>query len=306
MVRQGEEGASSHSRANRAHGPGPRHLPETKAPSGAGCSTAAAGSEDLSSRELLRGELALGRRTLSARFQCSPRCSVGPNKLLATSGGLGNALCRVQAGWACQFREFANGRRAIIDVYLPGDLIGLDAILRTRRSEEVLTLTSVTIEVVNAENALIDLMASQSTALYIAWLLGQRQQRADRLLSAVQCLDARGRLATMVLDFHTRLLRRRFITGSTYNLPLTQPQIGSYLGLTVVHVNRVLRSLRAERIVQIEKNCVTVLDLGWLTSLAQTRGMVSSSAENIGRSLTETARPNSGAGLMPLLATGGD
>jgi CRP-like cAMP-binding protein len=227
------------------------------------------GSKDLYSGGLLRGELALGRRELSARFGSSPPCTLGPSKLLATSAGLRNAVCHVRAGWACQFRDLVNRARAIVDIYLPGDVIGLDAILQARPSAEVLTLTSVAIEVIHAEDALVDLMASQPTALYIAWLLGQRQRRTDRLLSAVLCLDARGRLATMLLDFYTRLRRRRLITGSTYNLPLTQLQIGSYLGLTVVHVNRVLRSLRDEQIVQMEKNCVTILDLERLMSLAQ-------------------------------------
>jgi hypothetical protein len=37
----------------------------------------------------------------------------------------------------------------------------------------------------------------------------------------------------------------------------------------VVHVNRVLRSLRDERIVNLERHCVTILDLDRLTSLAQ-------------------------------------
>jgi CRP-like cAMP-binding protein len=53
----------------------------------------------------------------------------------------------------------------------------------------------------------------------------------------------------MMLDFYTRLRRRKLITGSMYNLPLTQVQIGHYLGLTMVHINRVLRSLRDKRIV---------------------------------------------------------
>src|SRR5215471_15277896 len=241
--------------------------PEIKAPSGGQWSVASGAINDLSSRELLRGELAVGRRELTASFQCSPPCTLGPSQLLSTSGGLRNALCHIQSGWACQFRDFVNGRRAIVDVYFPGDVIGLDAILRTRRSAEVLTLTSVAMEVIHAD-ALIDLMASQPTAVYIAWLLGQRQRRTDRLLSALQCLDARGRLATMVLDFYTRLRRRKLIIGSSYNLPLTQLQIGSYLGLTVVHVNRVLRSLRDERIAQMERNCVTILDLERLKSLA--------------------------------------
>ena len=80
----------------------------------------------------------------------------------------------------------------------------------------------------------------------------------------------------MVLDFYTRLRRSKLIASSVYSLPLTQIHIGSYLGLTVAHVNRVLRSLREERIVNLEKHCVTILDLERLMSLAQSPERVAS------------------------------
>jgi len=73
----------------------------------------------------------------------------------------------------------------------------------------------------------------------------------------------------MALDFHTRLSRKRLITGSSYSLPLTQHHIASYLGLTVVHVNRVLRFLRDEQIVRLERHCMTILNLKQLKTLAQ-------------------------------------
>ena len=148
-------------------------------------------------------------------------------------------------------------------------MIGLDTLLRTRPLENVFTLTSVTVETIPVRDVLTELMADRPTALFVAWLLGERQRRTDRLLAGISGLDARGRVAMMVLDFYTRLRRRKLITGSTFSLPLTQVQIGAYLGLTVVHVNRVLRSLRDERIVNLERHCVTILDLDRLTSLAQ-------------------------------------
>ena len=135
----------------------------------------------------------------------------------------------------------------------------------------------------------MQLMADRSTAIYVAWLLGQRQRRADRLLAAITGLDARGRLAMMVLDFYARLRRRKLITGSMYNLPLTQLQIANYLGLTVVHINRTVRSLRDEQIVTLEKNCVTILDLERLTILTQSRRIASSSARGGKHSLPEIA-----------------
>jgi CRP-like cAMP-binding protein len=235
----------------------------------------------------LYNELALGRRKLGTIFCASTAQTLKANEKLAAAARSAEAVYRLRAGWACQFRELSNGGRAIVDVYIPGDIIGLDTVLHTRPLQEVLTLCAVTIEEVPGEDALMQLMADRPTALYVAWLLGQRQRRADRLLAAITRLDARGRLAMMVLDFYARLRRRRLITGSMYNLPLTQVQIGNYLGLTVVHINRTVRSLRNERIVNLEKNCVTILDLERLTLLTQGRGIASSSARGGKHSLTE-------------------
>ena len=216
----------------------------------------------------LHEQLVLGKRKLKAIFGSLPSRTLRGGELLGGAGA-SDQIYRLRAGWACQFRDLANGRRAIIDVYLPGDVIGLDGVAHARPLEEVLTLTAVIIEPIPAEDALVELMADRSIALYIAFLLGLRQRRSDGLLAAISSLDARGRLAMMLLDFYTRLRRRKLISGSIYNLPLSQVQIGNYLGLTVVHINRVLRSLRSEQIVDLEKHCVTILDLERLTIIAR-------------------------------------
>jgi len=150
----------------------------------------------------LRDQLQAGRRELRARFLASRPRSIGAGELLTAGIKSSAAICHLVAGWACQSRDFSDGHQTILDIYLPGDVIGLDSVLRTRVLSNVLTLTSIAIEVINAKDATLDeLMTCRSTALYIAWLLGQRQQRADRLLGAISSLDARGRLATMMLDF---------------------------------------------------------------------------------------------------------
>lgn len=229
----------------------------------------------------LRDELVLGRRALSAKFAGSPARTLRAGELLGGSRS-NHAIYRVISGWACQFRDFSDGHQAIVDIYTPGDVIGLDGVLGTRPPGKVMTLTSIASEVIDGSTGLGELMASRSTALYITWLLGRRQRRSDRLLAAISSLDARGRMATMVLDFYERLRRQRLIAGLSYNLPLTQIQIGAYLGLTVAHVNRVLRSLRDERIVHLEKHCVTIFDLDRLAILAQ-EGSASGQAALDGR-----------------------
>ena len=218
----------------------------------------------------LQDELALGRRKLSTILNSSPRRMLKTNELLGHAD-FSNTIYHLRSGWACQIHDLGNSRRAILDVYLPGDVIGLDAAVRSRPLEEILTLTAATVEAIPGEDALIELMADPPTALYITYLLGKRQQRINRLLAAISCLDARGRLAIMLLDLYKRLRRRKLISAPTYNLPLTQVQIGNYLGLTVVHINRVLRSLRAEQIVNVEKHSVMILDFERLAILAQKR-----------------------------------
>jgi CRP-like cAMP-binding protein len=237
----------------------------------------------------LHHELALGQRKLMASFGTSIPRILKAGEILGTTTSLNGGILHLRTGWACCFSDLANNRRAIVDVYIPGDVIGLDALLRTRPLKNVLMLTSATAQMIPAEDGLIELMGNRSTALFVAWLLSERQRRADRLLAAISRLDARGRIATMILDFHERLRRRRLITGSTYNFPLTQVQVGQYLGLTVVHVNRVLQSLRAERILDLEKHCVTILDLDRLTSMTQNGGTGSSGTGLSDRPLDQIA-----------------
>ena len=234
----------------------------------------------------LQEELVLGQSKLRAVFGSSSLRTLKPGQLL-TATDSSDSMYRLRAGWACQFHHLDNGQRVILDICLPGDIIGFDAGVCTRPLE-ILTLTAATVEAIPVED-LFELMADRSIALYMAFLFGQRQRRTDRLLTAISCLDARGRLAMMLLDFHKRLRRRIVISGLIYNLPLTQVQIGNYLGLTVVHINRVLGSLRGERIVNLEKHCVTILDLGRLAMLAKNGGTASSRAISRARGLNEAA-----------------
>lgn len=241
----------------------------------------------------LHDGLVAGKREFALRFSDELQRTFKAGKLLTGSDVSGNVahplVYRLRSGWACQFRKLTDGRKAIVDIYLPGDVIGLDAALNTRPTENVAALTSITVDAMIAEDGLYGLMMHRHTALYVAWLLGQRQRRADRLLTAISSLDARGRLAVMFFDFYHRLRIQKLITSSMYNLPLTQSQIGSYLGLTVVHVSRVLALLRSQQIVNFEKHCVNILDLEQLTRLAQYRVSLRPSAIVAGAAPNKTA-----------------
>jgi CRP-like cAMP-binding protein len=126
-------------------------------------------------------ELALGRRELLARFQAGSLRVLRAGHLFR--GGQPNVvLYRLRDGWAYRFRDLADGHRAIMDVYVPGDIIGLDSLLR---KTNVRTLTTAAIEVIVVKQSVAQLLTEGCTAFYIWRLLNEHQSRADRLLAAI-------------------------------------------------------------------------------------------------------------------------
>jgi CRP/FNR family transcriptional regulator, anaerobic regulatory protein len=223
--------------------------------------------------------LTVGREELDAKFRCGSPRILRAGQLLTAAARPDDVLYRVRAGWAYRFHDLSTTGRAIVDIHLPGDVIGFDTAPHGRPVANVRCLTTTAVEAITAEQGLKGIMASRSVALYLSWLAAQRLQRADHLLASISCLDARGRIATMVLDFYRRLESQKLMTASSFNLPLTQHHIGSYLGVTVVHVNRVIRALRDAGIVNIEKHFVTIYDLPALADLAKTSPGIAMAAE---------------------------
>jgi CRP-like cAMP-binding protein len=221
-------------------------------------------------------ELALGRRELLARFQAGPLRMLRAGHLF--SGGQPDVvLYRLRDGWAYRYRDLPDGHRAIMDVYVPGDIIGLDSLLR---KTNVRTLTTAAVEVIVVKQSVAELLTDGCIAFYIWRLISEHQLRADRLLAAISSLDARGRLATMLLDFYHRLEIQKLTTSGSFNLPLTQQQIANFLGMTVVHVNRVLQALRDDQTVKVDKHRVTILDLSTLADLAKVDVRLYEATEN--------------------------
>src|SRR6516162_8316530 len=112
----------------------------------------------------VRGTLARGREQLEARFATALPLTLRAGEVFRAARGLSDVIYRLRTGWACQYRELPDCRRAIIDVYLPGDVIGLDGIFRTRPLENVLALTLVEVATIDGYKILTELLGCQSNA----------------------------------------------------------------------------------------------------------------------------------------------
>jgi CRP/FNR family transcriptional regulator len=172
-------------------------------------------------------------------------------------------------GWGLRYKLLHDGRRQILDILLPGDTFGLDAILFEKPEHLVLAASPVSYGVM--ANELVKELLATTPAFAAAMLqrLAQERRALDRHLVLLGRCDAEERVATFILELHARLRRLRIARNGTFTMPLTQQQVGDHLGLTIVHVNRVLRRFRERGIATARDRTIVIHDLPGLHRLAR-------------------------------------
>jgi CRP-like cAMP-binding protein len=80
--------------------------------------------------------------------------------------------------------------------------------------------------------------------------------------------DALGRLAHLACELYTRMNVMGLVSDNSYSLPLTQMQFGETVGASVVHVNRILKKLRADHLLEHKDGRLVVLNWDGLSEAA--------------------------------------
>ena len=88
-------------------------------------------------------------------------------------------------------------------------------------------------------------------------------------LTAMGRRPANGHLAHLICELFLRLKVAGQAEGDTIQLPMTQAELGDALGLSTVHVNRVLQNLRGDGLVRWQGSSLTILDWERLQQLAE-------------------------------------
>jgi len=83
---------------------------------------------------------------------------------------------------------------------------------------------------------------------------------------------AHNRLAHLIVELRERLRLIGGVTGDAFAMPLTQEQLGEAMGMTSVHTNRILRQLRLDGVLELQRGMVKILNETRLQDLAQFDG----------------------------------
>jgi CRP-like cAMP-binding protein len=171
------------------------------------------------------------------------------------------------AGWLFRYKILRNGSRQILDFILPGQVFGLQACLFESSLYSVATITDVSLSRIPL--GVIERMAGHSPQLVKALFRSATCEAAilgEHLIDASR-RSARERIGHLLLELFLRLKSTRLVDGMSFQMPLTQELISDAVGLTTVHVNRTLRSLRDAGLIAIDGSNVTILDFEALSRL---------------------------------------
>jgi CRP-like cAMP-binding protein len=196
-------------------------------------------------------------------------CSVKKRDELVIHGAEFRNLCFVKEGYAIRFRLLRNGKRQILKVILPGDVIGFPVSFFDRSTYAVVALTELNYSVCPFDSYVRLCYEQPQFGLVLSWLAAQEAATYAEHVVNLGRRTPIERLAHLLLEFHARLLEVGLAQQTSFALPVSQQIMADVLGLSVPHLNRVMQQLRAKELIVITAHFVELADLQGLQRLAQ-------------------------------------
>lgn len=180
--------------------------------------------------------------------------------IVVRRGELVNYSTLLLEGTMCRYMDAIDGFRQLVALQVPGDFVDLHGYPLKRLDHDVGTLSEARIAIV--PHARIDRILNDHPHLTrLMWrstLLDAALHR--EWIFRLGRLDAIGRLAHFLLETYHRLRATGRTEGNMFPLMLIQQDLGEALGLTSVHVNRMLRRLREEGLAEVGRGEARILD----------------------------------------------
>jgi CRP-like cAMP-binding protein len=217
--------------------------------------------------------VALSRPELAriAEMQANP-LNLKRGRQLTQEGDTGHKAFVLQKGWACSFKILPNGSRQIISFPIAGDIIGLRSVLLRTADHSFSAITDAIVSAVEAAHVLQCVTEFPRLGAALLWAASRDEAMVVEHLVSIGRRSAIERTAHFFMELAERLSLIGQATETEFECPLSQFVIADALGLTAIHVNRVLRELRERGLLTVRRKTVKIQDLDGLRKLAGFQG----------------------------------
>lgn len=192
-----------------------------------------------------------------------------PGSEIVAAGQEQVELYTLYAGWAIRTKTLADGRRQILNIHLPGDLIGLQGAMFDAPSYSVEALTEVQLCLFPRRKVWSLFENMPELAFDMTWLAAHEERYVDEGLLSVGQRSATERIAALIIMLYKRLNKLGLVVNGAMRFPLKQQDIADTLGLSLVHTNKSLAKLRRVGMFSQTNSTILLTNPKALESLAQ-------------------------------------
>ncbi len=182
------------------------------------------------------------------------------NQDIVREGDCPSRCCLLLSGFTCTYKVSGDSKRQIMTFGIAGDIPDLQSLHLPMLDSSVRTLTTCHVGFITHED-LHGLCARHPRIAAAFWreTLIEGAIFREWLLN-IGRREAYSRIAHFFCEMLVRLGAIGLAEDHTCDLPITQDEVGEALGLTAVHVNRVVQQMRAESLIETKGTRLTIPD----------------------------------------------
>ncbi len=215
----------------------------------------------------------LSGEELSCLSQMQSRSiTIKRGRQLAQEGQTGSKAFVLLSGWACSYKDLPNGSRQIISFPIAGDILGLRSVLLRTADHSFTAITDAVVSVVDGQNIMQHFNDFPRLGAALLWSSSRDEAMIVEHLVNIGRRSALERTAHFFLELAERLSLVGLGTATEFACPLSQFVIADALGLSAIHVNRVLRELREQNLLTLSRGMVSIHSISRLRELAGFQG----------------------------------
>jgi CRP-like cAMP-binding protein len=187
-------------------------------------------------------------------------CSTAARQNIYRAGEPSEGVLLICEGWAVRYVQLPNGRRQILSVVQPGELVSARSMMERQFAFSVQAVTNVRYCYIPFAEVRKKLQANP--ALLDIWLklTAAEHRHADKQLVDLGQRTAQERIVALLVAMLARAEQRGELQDDEFPFPMSQQQIADFTGLTPVHACRVLSSLRKNGICDVGHGVVKIGD----------------------------------------------
>ncbi len=180
---------------------------------------------------------------------------------LVREGDSTNVVHIILEGFAVRYKIIGDGTRQIFGYLVPGDICDLHVALLAEMDHTVSTLSDCVVAEIRRPSILNIVAERPALTRALWWTMLVDEAVLREWITNIGARNAEIRIAHLLCEIHARLDAIGLVSEGIFSLPITQQELGDTVGLSIVQVNRSLKTIRERGLATFRKHLIDIPDI---------------------------------------------